>query len=141
MLGGARRYFVEVNNGGSAVSNVAYLTVVQAIPVGSTPVAVAVDTDRDLAVATNSVDGNVSLVSLAAPSAESPQSLGAVGIIGLPVTVGTKPEGVAVLPRQGVAVVANNGSNNATIVDVTGVRVPVTVGSCGGVARIRPRLR
>jgi DNA-binding beta-propeller fold protein YncE len=132
MLGGARRYFVEVNNGGSAVSNVAYLTVVQAIPVGRTPVAVAVDTDRDLAVTTNSADGNVSLVSLAAPSPESPQSLGAVGVIGLPVTVGTKPEGVAVLPRQGVAVVANNGSNNASIVDLTGVRVPVTVASCAG---------
>ncbi len=127
MLGGARRYFVEVSNGGSAVSNVTHLTVVQPITVGRVPVGVAVDTDRDLAVATNSADGNVSLISLAAPSPESPQSLGPVGTFGLPVTVGTMPEGVAVLPRLGVAVVANNGSNNATVVDVTGVHIPVNV--------------
>jgi DNA-binding beta-propeller fold protein YncE len=132
MLAGARRYFVQVNNGGSAISNVAYLTVVQPIAVGRTPVGVAVDTDRDLAVATNSVDGNVSLISLAAPSPESPESLGPVGIVGSPVTVGTMPEGVSVLPREGIAVVANNGSNNATLVDVTGVKIPVTVDLCSG---------
>ncbi len=46
-------------------------------------------------------------------------------------TVGnTLPEGVAVLPRVGVAVVANNGSNNATVVDLTGIKVPVTVAVC-----------
>jgi hypothetical protein len=48
------------------------------------------------------------------------------------VTVGTTPEGVATLPREGVAVVANNGSNNATIVDLTGIKVPVTVAACDG---------
>jgi DNA-binding beta-propeller fold protein YncE len=130
MLGGARRYFVEVNNGGSAVTNVAYLTVVQSVPVGHTPVGVAVDTDRDLAVATNSAGGSVSLISLAAPAPEFPESLGPVGVVGLPVTVGTLPEGIAVLPREGVAVVANNGSNNATVVDLTGVKIPVTVTIC-----------
>ena len=132
MLESARRYIVQVQNGaGATVSNVTDLSVIQPIPVGHLPVGVAVDTDRDLAVTTNSGDGTVSLISLAPISSESPQSLGNVGIIGPPVLVGATPEGVAVLPRLGLAVVANNGSNNASVVDVTGVQVPVTVSICG----------
>ena len=70
---------------------------------------VAVDTDRDLAVVTNYNDGTASLVSLAPMSAAySPESLGLVGVIGNPVTVGTAPEGVAVMTRLGVAVVAKS---------------------------------
>jgi DNA-binding beta-propeller fold protein YncE len=131
MLESARRYIVQIQNGaGGAVSNVTDLSVIQPIAVGNQPVGVAVDTDRDAAVVTNSVDGTVSLVSLAPIGSESPLSLGNVGIIGSPVLVGTTPEGVAVLPRLGLAVVANNGSNNATVVDVTGVQIPVTVGIC-----------
>lgn len=129
MLTSPRRYFIQVQTN-SAVSNVAYLTVVEPVAVGRDPVGVAIDTDRDLAVATNSEDGTVSLVSIAAPSALAPESLGAVGVIGSPVSVGTTPEGVAALPRLGVALVANNGSNNASVVDVTGVNVPVTVAIC-----------
>jgi len=132
MLESARRYIVQVQNGaGGAVSNVTDLSVVQPIAVGNDPVGVAVDTDRDAAVATNSVDGTVSLISLAPISSESPLSLGNVGVIGSPVLVGTTPEGVAVLPRLGLAVVANNGSNDASVVDVTGVQIPVTVDICG----------
>lgn len=132
MLESARRYIVEVQNGaGGAVSNVTDLSVIQPIAVGHDPVGVAVDTDRDAAVATNSGDGTVSIISLAPISGESPLSLGNVGVIGLPVLVGTTPEGVAVLPRLGLAVVANNGSNNASVVDITGVQIPVTVDICG----------
>ncbi|HUA00625.1 MAG TPA: hypothetical protein VMB02_09860 [Candidatus Aquilonibacter sp.] len=133
MLESARRYIVQVQNGaGGAVSNVTDLSVVQPIATGRLPVGVAVDTDRDLAVATNSGDGTVSLISLATLSAESPLSLGNAGVvIGGPVLVGTTPEGVAILPRLGLAVVANNGSNNASVVDVTGVAGPVTVSICG----------
>jgi DNA-binding beta-propeller fold protein YncE len=133
MLESARLYAVQVRNGagGTApVSNVTDLSVIQSIAVGSSPVGVAVDTDRDAAVVTNSGDGTVSLISLAPISSESPQSLGNVGIIGSPVLAGTTPEGVAVLPREGLAVVANNGSNDATVVDVTGVAVPVGVSIC-----------
>jgi DNA-binding beta-propeller fold protein YncE len=52
--------------------------------------------------------------------------------------VGTNPLGVAVLPRLGLALVANNGSNNATLVDVTQTYAPQTTpicsagGSCTG---------
>ena len=133
MLDSARLYAVQVQNGagGTApVSNVTDLSVIQSIAVGSSPVGVAVDTDRDAAVVTNSGDGTVSLISLAPISSESPQSLGNVGIIGSPVLAGTTPEGVAVLPRKGLAVVANNGSNNATVVDLTGVAVPQNIAIC-----------
>ena len=133
MLDSARLYAVQVQNGagGTApVSNVTDLSVIQSIAVGSLPAGVAVDTDRDAAVVTNSGDGTVSLISLAPISSESPQSLGNVGIIGSPVLAGTTPEGVAVLSRKGLAVVANNGSNDATVVDVTGVAVPVSVAIC-----------
>ena len=131
MLDSPRRYIVQVQNSDGTVSNVTDLTVVQAVTVGTSPIGVAVDTDRDLAVITNSGSGTASLVSLAPPSAESPASRGAIGTIGAPVLTGTTPRGVAVIPRLGLAVVANFGSNNATIVDVTGVNPPQTIALCG----------
>src|SRR3984885_9982962 len=120
MLGSARRYLVDVLNADGSVSNLTELGVLQAVSVGSSPVAVSIDTDRDLAVVTNSVDDTASLVSLAAVSPTfSPESLGPVGVIGAPVPVGTTPEGVAVIPRLGIALVANNGSNDVTAIDLT----------------------
>jgi DNA-binding beta-propeller fold protein YncE len=129
MLDSPRRYIVQIQNG-AAVSNVTDLSVVQGVAVGTSPIGVAVDTDRDLAVVTNSASGTASLVSLAAPSANSPESLGSIGIIGGPILTGATPEGVAVLPRLGLAVVANFGSNNATVVNLA-TQVPVNVGLCG----------
>jgi YVTN family beta-propeller protein len=133
MLAGARNYAVDVLNSGS-VSNVIALTVVQAITVGNAPVGVAVDTDRDLAVVTNSGSGTVSLVALTAstPVGINQTPAGAVGTIGAPLSVGTSPLGVAVLPRLGLALVANNGSNNASLVDVTQTYVPQTESICAG---------
>ncbi|MGA2718683.1 MAG: hypothetical protein ABSF78_06925 [Candidatus Acidiferrales bacterium] len=133
MLAGARNYAVDVLNSGS-VSNVIALTVVQAITVGNAPVGVAVDTDRDLAVVTNSGSGTVSLVALTAstPVGINQTPAGAVGTIGAPLSVGTTPLGVAVLPRFGLALVANNGSNNASLVDVTQTYVPQTSSICAG---------
>jgi DNA-binding beta-propeller fold protein YncE len=131
MLSEARRYIVQVQNPGATppVSNVTDLAVIRPISVGTTPVGVAVDTDRDLAVVTNSGDGTASLISLAPNNAESPDSLGPVGPIAAVLT-GTSPQGVAVIPRLGRAVVANNGSNNVTVVDVA-TAVPTTVALCG----------
>ena len=132
MLGSARRFAVDVQNStANSVSNIEDFTVVQAIPVGSTPVGVAVDVDRDLAVVTNSGDGTASLVSLAAPGPDSPGSLGPVGQLSYsPVQVGSSPYGVAAASRLGVAVVANNGSNNATAIDETGANTPFTIALC-----------
>jgi YVTN family beta-propeller protein len=133
MLSAARNYAVDVQYPISgAVSNVTALTVVQAITVGNAPVGVAVDTDRDLAVVTNSGSGTVSLVALSpsTPVGTSQVPAGAVGTIGPPLSVGTNPLGVAVLPRLGLALVANNGSNNASLVDVTQTYVPQTSSIC-----------
>jgi DNA-binding beta-propeller fold protein YncE len=138
MLESARRYIVQVRGdagSSTAVSNVTDLTVVQPIAVGNSPAGVAVDTDRDSAVVTNSGDGTISLISLAPITAESPLSLGNVGVIGSPILAGTTPEGVAVAPRLGLgfAVVANSGSNDVTVVDISGATpnpVPVTFEAC-----------
>ncbi len=142
MLGAARNYAVDVLswNAGPAVSNVTYLTVVQPITVGNSPVGVAVDTDRDLAIVTNAGSGNVSLVALSptTPVGISQHAAGAVGTIGPPLTVGATPLGVAVLPRLGLALVANNGSNNVSLVDVTQTFVPQTTALCSGGACTGP---
>jgi YVTN family beta-propeller protein len=130
-LGSARRFAVDVQAPSLAVSNVEDFTVVQAIPVGKTPVGVAVDEDHDLAVVTNSGDGTASLVSLA-NGAESPLSLGPIGQLSYsPVQVGSSPAGVGVLPRAGVAIVANSGSNDVTAIDETGLTTPATIPLCG----------
>ncbi|MGH9689579.1 MAG: hypothetical protein ACRD4C_00480 [Candidatus Acidiferrales bacterium] len=132
MLGSARHYAVQVQTPARAVSNVTDLTVVQPIVVGNSPTGVAVDTDRDMAVVTNSGSGTVSLVALspATPVGISQTPAGTVGTIGAPISVGTDPLGVAVLPRLGFAVVANNGSNNVSLVDLTQTYVPQTLGTC-----------
>ncbi|HWF39392.1 MAG TPA: hypothetical protein VG322_12785 [Candidatus Acidoferrales bacterium] len=132
LLGSARNFAVDVVTG-TAVSNVAPLTVVQSIVVGNSPVGVAVDTERDLAVVTNSGSGSVSLVALSAttPVGVSQTAAGAVGIVGSPLSVGSNPLGVAVIPRLGLALVANNGSNNASLIDETQTFVPQSVSPCG----------
>jgi large repetitive protein len=130
-LGAARRFAVDVQAPSLAVSNIEDFTVVQAVPVGNAPVGVAVDPDHDLAVVTNSGDGTASLVSLANGS-DSPLSLGPVGQLSYsPVQVGSSPAGVAVLPRAGLAIVANSGTNDVTAIDETGLTTPSTITLCG----------
>jgi YVTN family beta-propeller protein len=130
-----RRFALQIENPDMSVSNVSGIGVVQAVPVGASPVGVAIDTDRDLAIVTNSVDGTVSLIALTTQTPVGPTqtTAGSIGVItgAGAITVGTTPEGVASLPRLGLALVANNGSNNATIVDVTQTKSPQTVALCG----------
>jgi len=131
-LTSARRYLVDVQNGANGpVSNFTDLTVIQAIPVGTTPVGVAVDTIRDSAVVTNSIDNTASILSLTpvAP-AFSPESLGPVGVFGTVSTGGT-PEGVGIDPRLGIALVANNGSDNVTVIDEINAFAPGPINLCG----------
>jgi DNA-binding beta-propeller fold protein YncE len=146
MLSAARRYAVYVQNPGqSAISNIEDLIVVQPVTVGASPFGVAIDTDCDVAAVTNSGDATVSIVALtanAAPPGANCVSAGAVGTVGAPIPVGTAPEGVAILPRIGVAVVANNGSDTASLVDLTEINPPSTItlacsgGSCTGVTAV-----
>jgi hypothetical protein len=131
MLASARHYSVQVRSG-TAVSNVRDLTVIQPVAVGSSPVGVAIDTDRDLAVVTNSVSNTVSLVALttATPGGATQVPAGVVGVAGPPISVGSTPLGVAVLPRLGLALVANNSSNNVSLVDITRTFPSQTVAGC-----------
>ena len=105
MLSSARRYIVDVQNPDLTVSNIREFPVIQPVSVGTSPVAVAIDPDRDFAIVTNSLSNDVTIVNLANGTAFPP------------ISVGTNPNGVAVLPRLGLAVVANSSSNDFTIID------------------------
>lgn len=132
MLGSARRFMLDVLNTDATVSNVTDFTVIQAVTVGSSPVGVAVDTERHMAVVTNSGDNTVDLVALSpeTPVSNNGGTAGAVGVVGSPTPVGTFPEGVGVIPRLGLAVVADNQSNQFSVVDETQVASPHTVNLC-----------
>jgi YVTN family beta-propeller protein len=111
MLTNARNFIVYVQSGGQW-SNTTELALIQPVPVGNSPVGVAIDQDLDQAVVTNNADNTVSILNLLT---------GAPILSGSTVSVGSNPEGVSVIARLGLAVVANNGSNSATVVDEKGV--------------------
>jgi YVTN family beta-propeller protein len=115
LLSGPRRYIVDVRNPDGTVSNVEDFTVMQAIPVGQSPRAVAIDPERDLALVTNSGDKTVSLIDL--------KSLSIMATL----TVGTTPTGVAVSSRAGVAAVANADSDTVSIINLDQRAVGATV--------------
>jgi DNA-binding beta-propeller fold protein YncE len=123
----ARRFMVDVQNPDSTVSNASALTVIQAVAVGTSPQAVAVDPDRELAVVTNAGDcksvGTVSIVNLTTGTTNS-----------VPLSVGTCPEGVAALPSLGRAVVTNNADNTVSILDIVNQLVVNTVSPCSSCA-------
>lgn len=129
MLTSARRYAVYVQNPGqSVISNVEDLTVVQSVAVGAQPFGVAVDTNCDVAAVTNSGDNTVSIIALTANSNGSTCiNSGAIGAVGSPVPVGTTPEGIAIDPVVGMAVTANNGSSDASVVDLTETNPPAPI--------------
>jgi YVTN family beta-propeller protein len=128
-LGTARNYAVQVQNAGApaTVSNVIDLMVVQGVTVGNQPFGVAVDTDNDVAVVTNSANNTVSLVDLTTGNVIIPVNAESL-------TTGTTPQGVAIISRMGQAVVANNGTNDFTIIDVTGNNNSITKALCTGCA-------
>ncbi len=110
----ARRFAVDVLDSGN-VSNVSDFTVVQSVDVSSAstgcsapqPSGVAIDPEQDLAVVSLFGCSEVAVMDLTSGT-------------GRRVTVGANPLGVAVLPRLRVAIVANNGSNSASIVPELG---------------------
>ena len=113
----ARRYALDVADSG-VVSNATSLTVVESVNlVGGTntncatpsPQAVAIDASLNEALVTDSGLGcnQVYLINLAN------------GTLAGTVGVGTTPQGVAAFPRLGVAVVANQGGNTATVINET----------------------
>ena len=113
LLLSAHRYALDVADTNGNVTNAEDFTVEQSIDVSSTtcpipqPSGVAVDpTLGDAGTAAVSLFGcnQVALIDMATSTART-------------VNVGSNPVGVAVLPRLHFAVVANNGSANASIVD------------------------
>ena len=125
MLTSARRYSLDVLSGG-ATSNVRRFFVVGTVPIGLNPIAVAVDPYINEALVTSQgatvnpsgtclSPGSVSVVDLSSEAVTNT------------LTVGTCPEGVALLPRLGLGVVVNNGSSDATVVDYVNDLIDSTV--------------
>jgi DNA-binding beta-propeller fold protein YncE len=113
-----RLFAVDVLDGGF-VTNTSDFTVVQSVDVttgtGCTsaplPSGVAIDPEQNLAVVSLFGCKAVAVIDLSNGT-------------GRVVAVGTNPLGVAVLPRLQIAVVANNGSNNASVVPELGQSTP-----------------
>lgn len=125
LLTQANRIVVDVANVPTGpFSNAENLVVIQPVTVGTGPQAVAIDPERNLAVVTNRVSNNISVVDLEPTHATYATVLSTF-------SVGTTPAGVAVLSRTGQAVVANEGSSTASIVDLTGVTATATVATGG----------
>jgi DNA-binding beta-propeller fold protein YncE len=126
MFSSPRRYTLDVANSATATSNVSRFFVVGTVPIGLNPMSVAVDSYLNEALVTTQGPtmspsgicvgpGTVAVVNLATASVSNT------------LNVGTCPEGVAVLPRLGLGVVANNGSSDATVVDYVNGLVDSTV--------------
>lgn len=107
LLAGPRLLNVDIQTPGGTLSNIDQFQIVQSIPVGTAPIAVALDRDLNLAVVTNSGSNSVSLINLAN------------GTVTSTVTVGVNPQAVAITPLLGLAVVANAGDNTASIVNLS----------------------
>src|ERR1019366_10490738 len=127
LLSSARRFAVDVQNSGSAVTNASDFTVTQSIDVsvgtGCTaaplPAGVAIDAQQNIAVVSLSGCNAVALINLSNGTGQT-------------VAVGAYPLGVAVIPRLHAAVVANNGSGNASVVDELGASVTNTITTGSG---------
>lgn len=139
MLTSPRRYSAYVQNPGqSAISNIEDLTVVQSVPVGAQPFGVAIDTNCDVAAVTNNGDNTMSIVALTANSNGSTcVNSGTIGTVGPAFSVGASPEGVAVDPLLGMAVIANAQTEDASVVDMTETNPPANFQlSCAGCTNV-----
>lgn len=140
MLAAPRRFSLDVMNLGGTVSNEESFTVIGAVPVGLNPMSVAIDSTLNEALVTVEGTINPSTRACSAPGNVSLVDMASATVLNS-FPVGTCPEGVAVAPRLGRAVVANNGSNSATVLDYANLKVvlsTVTVGSSPMGVAIQP---
>jgi DNA-binding beta-propeller fold protein YncE len=125
LLSSARRFALDVQDpvNGGAVSNASDFTVEQSVDVSTgcssppLPAGVAIDPEQGtagMAVVTLSGCNTAALIDLASGTGQT-------------VNVGANPLGVAVLPRLHKAVVANNSSNNVSVVDELQASVTSTI--------------
>jgi DNA-binding beta-propeller fold protein YncE len=125
LLTSARRFALDVSDGGGRVTNAEDLTIEQSVDVtGCSPTplpsGVSIDPQQNLAAVTLFGCNSLALINLATGT-------------GTTVTVGSNPIGVAVIPRLHVAVVANNGgAGTASIVDELQQSVTQTVTTGSG---------
>ena len=126
LLTSARQFALDVENPSGGVTNAEGFTVEQSVDVSSPscpipqPSGVSIDPQLNYAAVTLFGCNDLALINLATGT-------------GSIVPVGANPIGVAVIPRLGVAVVANNGGNGtASIVDESKLSVTQTVSTGSG---------
>ena len=135
-------FALDVQSGlGGAISNSIDLHAVGILDLASTcaptaaspqgPEGVAIDESRQIALITNYSCNKVSVIAIN-PSGfvKKDNSVAPYGTILGSVTVGKNPVGIGVIPRMGLAVVANNGdtpTGTAQIIDITNPEAPAIV--------------
>ena len=135
-LAAPHHYALDVISGG-VQSNAVDFIVVKAVDLSiactsgpATPSSVAIADQlaagafSPLAVVTNSGCNNISTIDINPASAT-------FGSVRNSIAVGTTPQGIAVSPRLGLAVVANNGSGNVSIVNLLTNTQPVAAVAVG----------
>jgi DNA-binding beta-propeller fold protein YncE len=131
LLMNARRFAVDVQNPTGPPSNASDFAVIQSVDVSAgtgcsaapNPAGVAIDAQQNIAVVSLAGCNTVALINLSNGTGQT-------------VAVGSNPLGVAVIPRLHKAVVANNGSGNASVVDELGASVTNTVTTGSGSAGV-----
>lgn len=126
MLSAARRFTLDVANTNGSSSNVKRFLVIGTVPIGVNPIGVAIDPDLNEALVTSQGP-----VSSPTNTCTSPGSVSVVNLSNATVSnsfgVGSCPEGVAVIPRLGLGVIANNDSQNASVLDYVNGNVTATI--------------
>jgi DNA-binding beta-propeller fold protein YncE len=125
---GPRLYLLDAADSTGA-SNAVSLQAIQAVSLitsdcsNPAPQGVAIDIAHNAAVVTEPGCNDVSMVSLANSTGFT---IGTGFGANPELAVGTTPQGIAVYPHAGLAVAANAGSNNVSIVDIVNDGVPTT---------------
>lgn len=90
--------------------------------IGNQPVAVAINTATGMAVVANRGSNNVAIIEIASPPAAGPLPTCSAGTpTNCVIAVGPSPTGVAVDNARNLAVVANNGDDTISIIDLGAV--------------------
>jgi DNA-binding beta-propeller fold protein YncE len=127
LLMNARRFAVDVQNSSGPPSNASDFTVIQSVDVSAgtgctaapLPAGVAIDAQQNIAVVSLAGCNTAALINLSNGTGQT-------------VGVGSSPVGVGVISRLHKAVVANNGSGNASVVDELGPSVTNTITTGAG---------
>ena len=126
MLSAARRFALDVQNSAGATSNMKSFLVMGVVPIGLNPISVAIDSDLNEALVTSQGPISSPTNTCTAPGFVSVVDLSTAAVTAN-LGVGACPQGVAVIPRLGLGVIANTDSGNATVVDYVNGAITNTV--------------